>query len=223
MTSNQHPQSLYVGGLNRHIYLPPLLRRLKQSTRILSLNADGNLVDYRENKTSNGGIRGWRFSLQENSLEKMFGNTRYMIALTPTRTMSCGTRIDNQVYVDMNDLINFEYSESDYLILASCLCKSNLSLVIYITTRFMSIDILERARRFCKLVEVLYDQKSIVKFISAYSVQELFDNIELSENLENALGESVDSLASSLASSAVIEAIRSIERCISRLKEGCIG
>ena len=76
------------------------------------------------------------------------------------------------------------------------------------------------ARRFGKMVEIFYDKQIMVEFVSAVDIEELFEHVETKNLLESQiLGESVDSIASPLAASSVDEAIRSIERCVSRLSQ----
>ena len=216
MTSNQHPQSLYLGGLNRHVYLPPLLRELKNRVIVVSLNGD---VDYR---TLGGGKtrRDWKYLVSQGEVNNgVDGTIPFFVQLSPTRTMSCGYLVGNEVHVDIDNLITIEFSESDYLALSSTLNNQHLTLVPYITTVFTSIDILERARRFTKFVETIYDQNCSVQFRSTVTVDDLFRNVSV-DDLGNVVGDTVDSLASSLANGAVNEGIRSIDRCVSRLKEG---
>jgi predicted ATPase len=134
----------------------------------------------------------------------------------------------------LENICGEKYSELDYI----CLCQylgtpssahdtvgqPRKRLHIQITRPFSSADILDNARRFCKIVELLYDNHCDVVFESNVSVGELFEKLDGADVLENGLvGDTVDAKASSLASSTVSEALRGIERCISRLWEAGVG
>jgi cell division protein ZapE len=215
MTSNQHPQDLYINGLNRHVFLPPLLRVLQQS-KLVSL---GDGVDYRESGT--GGK--WRWSKLTDSTTTT--TLDYVsIPLSPTRTGKLARVAHGLLLVNVNELIDCELSDTDFLTIAKYLNENKLGIRVEIASPFVPGDILTRARRFAKLVETLYDRQCAVEWISAVATpDELFSNFNSTTSAtlkeEGLLGESVNAVATPLASSAVDEAVRGIARCVSRLRE----
>lgn len=215
MTSNQHPQDLYINGLNRHVFLPPLLGVLKQS-KLVSL---GDGVDYRESGT---GAK-WRWSKLTDTTTT--AHSDYLsIPLSPTRTVKLARVAHGLLLVNVDELIDCELSDTDFLTIAKYLNENKLGIRIKIASRFVPGDILTRARRFAKLVETLYDQQCAVEWISAVATPDkLFSNINSTTSAmlkeEGLLGESVNAVATPLASSAVDEAVRGIVRCVSRLRE----
>ena len=220
MTSNQHPQRLYSGGLNRHIFLPPLLRLLRESgCELVSLNdevgTDEVGTDYRS--TSGGIKRDWSWvPLRPASAPAL--PTETTIQLSPTRTLSLPQDEDCLI---MDSAALLDVGENDFLVLSEFLNKNGIALRLIVREPFQAIDILSSARRFCKLIEVLYDQRCRVIVASDLTPEALFHAVTGREELESKgiVGESGDALASSLAASAVDEAIRAIQRCTSRLTE----
>ena len=213
MTSNQHPQSLYSGGLNRHIYLPPILKELRAGCTLVSLDEEAS-VDYR---TLASGARGWRW-LQHSDVVP---DGDVVIPLSPSRNITL-PRSDDVVVTDMDSLVSADLSDADYVSIAEYLRSHNMSLRLLIDRSFKAVDILSSARRFGKLVEVLYDQRCPLEIVSRLSIGEIFADVIVpvdSLTASGAVGDTADALASPLASSAVSEGLVSITRCMSRLRE----
>jgi cell division protein ZapE len=214
MTSNQHPQNLYLGGLNRHLFLPPLLEVLKEECRILNLNAEGTDIDWRSSGNSNDREWSWSTRFDQLSLSPV------SISLSPTRSMtltSCATGglTTTCTYLTESDL----FTDADYLTLAKYLHAKNLGLVLDVcgVAPFKSSDILGRARRFGKLIEVLYDAKVKLEILTEKDhPSELFVSLSYSNKEEE---DKKQARASPLAHSAIDEAEKSINRCISRLRQ----
>jgi len=222
MTSNQHPQRLYSGGLNRHIYLPPFLRLLRDSgCRLVSLDDEAPIDFRRHHQRKLPSV--WGRKPIHDSTHFPSELPEELIPLSPTRVMilHAATTGSNSVHANMTELGSENFFESDYLKLCEYLKSQKKQLEISIDTPFTADSILGPARRFGKLVEILYDQQCDVIFLSNFEVDEIFSNIRDTTHLSSAglVGESVGSQASSLASSAVDEGVKSIERCVSRLYE----
>ena len=215
MTSNQHPQSLYMNGLNRHIYLPPFLNILKQSgCRLVSLDDKNSSVDYRNLGSVENRV--WRWTTTTSSLP-MAPPAQIKIPLSPTRSLDL-VQTSAGFSTSATYLTNDQFSDSDYVKLADFVGPKLLQ--ISVDSKFSASDILGPARRFGKLVEILYDKKINVEFVSSIQVNNLFESTNVQELIdEGYLGESLNSVASSLAASSVDEGLRSIERCLSRLSQ----
>jgi len=215
ITSNQHPQSLYANGLNRHIFLPPLLELLKSHARLV--NVDDPEADQQIDFRLNNGGRNWSWS-NTGATQKII--SKIEIPLSPTRELEVCVADSESVLAWVDQLIVGELSESDYLKIASFLKENELGLKLVIDRAFEPVDILGPARRFGKLIEVLYDQECRLAITSVVRREELFRKITREElDRTGAVGDSSDSLASNLASSAVDEALRAVSRCVSRLSE----
>ncbi|KAF4699909.1 hypothetical protein FOZ63_024386, partial [Perkinsus olseni] len=59
MTSNSRPNELFAGGLNRHVFIPPLLRALEQTCVVNSESSPQ--VDYRKVSDTPGKWAGSRY------------------------------------------------------------------------------------------------------------------------------------------------------------------
>ena len=221
MTSNQHPQALYTNGLNRHIYLPPFLKILRESAcRLVSLDNDqGDQIDYR-NLGSSSAIedRIWRWKLSKNTpMESR--KFDFQIPLSATRNLQL-TKTPRGFSASSSYLTKDQFSDSDYVKLADFLADEKSLLEIFVESKFSAGDILGPARRFGKLVEILYDKKINVEFVSSIEVKNLFEKSKVEDLMNKGLiGENLNSVASPLAASSVDEGFRSIERCLSRLSQ----
>jgi predicted ATPase len=218
MTSNQHPQSLYSGGLNRHVYLPPLLRELRRGVRMVSLDplggADFEVMDYRR---LSGEKSDWSWSTE---FPRVTDPSLLEIGLSPTRSLKFEKMNGIAVISHLEDFVS-NLNDGDFVTIARALKLKSIPIRLCITEPFRLVDILSTGRKFGKFIEVLYDEKCMVQIESKFSVQELFSEIFRDrQNLTKLVGETSDALASSLASSNVDEAYRSLDRCISRLS-GC--
>ena len=214
VTSNQHPQSLYPNGINRHIYLPALLRELKRGIRLVSLdNSEGDSVDYRT-LTSDGD---WQWS----SVSRLSASSTCIIQLSSTRTLILPADEGRHIIATVDELVLADLSESDYITVADFLNAKNFLLILRVDKPFKAFDILSRARRFGKLIEVLYDKGCKLRVESQLTIGDIFQDVSSSTSLESAgaVGESIDALASPLAIAAVDEAVRSLDRCVSRLRQ----
>ena len=216
MTSNQHPQALYTNGLNRHIYLPPFLKLLKESgCRIVSLDDDEN-VDYRTLAGEQNRVCRWTspLSSQKKNFEKI------SIALSPTRFLELEKFPDGVLSTSTSYLVNSDqFSDSDFIKLADFVDSKSV-LRIVVDSKFSAADILGSARRFGKLVEILYDKKTNVEFVSSVDISDLFEKSSTEDLIAKGfVGEAKESVASPLAAAAVDEGFRSLDRCFSRLAQ----
>lgn len=214
-TSNQHPQALYSAGLNRHIFLPRMLEALKAGCRLVSLDGP----DMRVESTRPG----WTFTEPKTS-ENSPSTQTHKIALSPTRFFKVSGHANQTHYnTSIESLISLEFSEADYWEIVAYFKSRGLGLELKLPPPFAPNDILNRARRFCKLVEILYDAQIPVRFVcnEEKGLHQLFANIQTSEGLKasGVLGETAQAAASPLAASAVDEGIRSIDRVVSRLRQ----
>jgi predicted ATPase len=134
--------------------------------------------------------------------------------------------VDQSVIVcNIEALTNQDLSEADYITLSQYLLNNNLRIEVIIRKKFSPADILGSARRFVKLIEVLYDKNvSVVIICSEFTPTSVFDEIYRVEKLieTGSIGAGPHSLASPLSLPAVSEAILSIARCRSRLEQ-CVA
>ena len=215
MTSNQHPQNLYIEGLNRHIYLPPLLRLIKSHCRLLSLDdaLSKKQIDHRA-RTS----QSLAWILSKAPTASPTSTRSVVIPLSATRTWSSGEMVKNGevVQAKSDDLIEGDLGEFDFIEIAKYLKRNrNLRLELIVQRPFTNpTDILGPTRRFCKLIEILYDEQVQLTLVSPVErIEDLFSLTNLVVTDESG------SLASSLAQSTVGEALRAIQRCTSRLSQ----
>lgn len=214
VTSNQHPQSLYPNGLNRHIYLPPLLKELKRGIRLVYLdNSEGDSVDYRT--LSND--RDWQWSPDS----PLSASSTCTIQLSPTRSLILPTDGGRHIIATVDELVLADLSESDFITFADFLNAKKFLLILRVDEPFKAVDILSRARRFGKLIEVLYDKGCKLCVESELTIENIFQEVSSGSSLESvgAVGESSDAIASPLAMASVDEAVRSLDRCVSRLRQ----
>ena len=196
MTSNQHPQALYQNGLNRHIFLPQLLEVLRQDCRLVSLGKDG--LDFRSIE------RKWKWTKSE----------KISIPLSPTRFISLdGTEDGASISCSMRQLTESELTDFDFVTTAQWLVDTGKKLrITHVDSKFEPRDVLGSARRFGKLIEVLYDRGVELELEGAIDPCEIFSELR---NLEES---EIEGKASSLAESAIQEALGAVRRARSRLR-----
>lgn len=209
LTSNQHPNDLYSDGLNRHVFLPPLLNQLKKGCRIVSLNDEENR-DFRKFGEK-------KFFPSEISKKDENDSILVEIPLSETRKLFIPVLPKTRVVVsEIERLIDSDLSESDFVTFANFLTIEKLSFEMHIKEKFKPLDILGPGRRFMKLIEVLYDKNIPFRIVSyGFDPLEIFDDLVVAS--ESEFFPFNDSKASPLSSSAVKEAILALDRCKSRL------
>ncbi|KAF4682042.1 hypothetical protein FOZ63_000862 [Perkinsus olseni] len=147
MTSNSRPNELFAGGLNRHVFIPPLLRALEQTC----------IVDYRRVSGTLGKWAGSRYYYPASSpsvaakfdgdFERIEGETFqgpwiFDLPHSTTRTLRGGQyKLANSrlrgVIVDFNSLCGKEYGEADFSTLADHFKLNNTVLFIRDVLRFV--------------------------------------------------------------------------------------
>jgi cell division protein ZapE len=177
MTSNRHPNELYESGLNRHLYLPPLIEALKLGSRLVNLDFGGQSVDYREvaGSTEIGEI----FASDEKLLEKWRGGPgnseiEASVSLSESRRLAIFSN-ENGVRLDFNTLCSESVSELDFVTIADA-CVGKRAFLFNVPITFTSDDILTTLHRFGKFIEICYDKKISLSF--AFSEPEkIFDSV----------------------------------------------
>ena len=210
MTSNQHPKDLYAQGLNRHIFMPPLLHQIKGSFRIISLNDEAS-IDFR---TVSLERKNW---IHKTSFPHFFGEKLALkIPLSPSRSITLAVKAGTRTVSFKTE--DIEMSEGDYVVFLEYLSLHKMDIELHISGKFKPVDILFAARRFTKFIEAIYDREEIgLTIISASKPSGVFDlilqDIEFfSPNSETPLY---------CPQSSIQEALLSISRCKSRLDQ-CI-
>ncbi len=173
MTSNEHPENLYLHGLNRHVFLPPLVKELRTNCRIISLGVEGE--DYR---LKQGGRPAWRWLNGLGEKMKKNPDTSYVeqLWLSASRVVELPVVDGCCVSVDADFLLGEQFG--DYDSLANFLCENKYLLRVRIGSPFQKKDAFTRIPRFAKLVETLYDKREcFVEFMAEVGVEELFSGI----------------------------------------------
>lgn len=192
-TSNRSPDSLYLGGLNRSVFLPfiPLLKK-----HCVIINMD-NQPDYR--MLHNFDEQMYLFPLNtttENRLSSIFADlcgNRSIITIDIPVMMGRSLRVTNACL----PCHSFEKNSSVCLFSFSELCDASIGAADYLAiSKHFSIVIVSgipvfnpanknQMRRFITLIDVLYDNK--VRFICSASVKpsELFGGVSTCNNSAN--------------------------------------
>ncbi len=195
MTSNQHPQSLYQNGLNRHIFLPQLLEALRQDCRLVSLGKEG--VDFRSIE------RKWTWIKSDRK--------NISLPLSPTRSIHM-TEYGACISCPIETLSESELTDFDFVTIAQWLVDNQKKLrITRVDSKFEPRDVLGSARRFGKLIEVLYDRGVELELEGSADPRDIFSDLR---NLEES---ELEGKASTLAESAIQEALGAVRRARSRL------
>ncbi|KAF4664306.1 hypothetical protein FOZ61_000959 [Perkinsus olseni] len=228
MTSNSRPNELFAGGLNRHVFIPPLLRALEQTCVV---------VDYRKVSDTPGKWAGSRYYHPASSpsvaakfdgdFERIEGELFqgpwiFDLPHSTTRTLRGGQyKLANSqlrgVIVDFNSLCGKECGEADFSALADHFKLNNTVLFIRDVPVFGQLDGLGSGRRFGKLVEILYDKSIPVRILASNTAERIFAPIS---NSQDAIEELIGDEISVAARGAVLEAsCCALDRSVSRLFE----
>eukprot|EP00397_Hematodinium_sp_SG-2012_P022045 GEMP01022817.1.p1 GENE.GEMP01022817.1~~GEMP01022817.1.p1 ORF type:complete len:559 (+),score=127.28 GEMP01022817.1:90-1766(+) len=172
MTSNRKPEDLYTDGLNRHVFLPPLLSKLHGYCKVISVDTDSDyrLLQMQEDAacgaetdrvfhwpSTDGGdafIDHWMVKLaDELKPEKRTFNIAY------GRTMEVNVLSSNIGVFDFNDLCGREkgskhYSVDDYFALTK-----HLHTFIVRNVPELQVDHHNEARRWTNFIDACYENQ----------------------------------------------------------------
>jgi cell division protein ZapE len=154
MTSNYHPDRLYLDGLQRERFLPAI-RLLKTRLDVLEVDAG---VDYRRLKLQ--GLRAWHTGAEAGAaMERIFGELQdveeeHHPLDVEGRRIPCRRRAGGLVWFDFAALCGGPRSYTDYVDLAMRFHTVMLSGVPRLGPQQA-----DAARRFTWLVDVLYDER----------------------------------------------------------------
>lgn len=171
-TSNVEPKNLYLGGLQRDLFLPAI-DMINEYTDIVNIDSG---IDYRlrfldKAKTyfsplNDAAAQGMQYNFDHLAPEPGSANATIEIE---GRELTSVRRADGVIWFDFNELCDGPRSQNDYIELAVCFHSILLSKVPAMG-RLQE----DQARRFINLVDVLYDH-SVKLIISAeVAVSELY-------------------------------------------------
>ena len=181
-TSNYHPDTLYLNGLQRQRFLPAI-ELLKRELKVV--NVDGG-SDYRQRVTQREPL----FLVADNAEE---ANTHEESLTTWFERISSGTSLDQQhilvhdrtvpvkrlakniVWFEFKELCGGTYSHSDYLEIAHHYPTVFLSHI-----PCMTADNAPEARRFTWLIDVLYDNNVRLVASSEVTPKNIYTDGEMS-------------------------------------------
>lgn len=171
-TSNVEPKNLYLGGLQRDLFLPAI-DMINEYTDIVNIDSG---IDYRLrfldkakiyfNPLDDEAAEGMQYNFDHLAPEPGLANATIEIE---GRELTSVRRADGVIWFDFDELCDGPRSQNDYIELAVCFHSILLSKVP--TMGRLQED---QARRFINLVDVLYDH-SVKLIISAeVPVSELY-------------------------------------------------
>ncbi|KAF4666706.1 hypothetical protein FOL47_003942 [Perkinsus chesapeaki] len=209
MTSNSKPRDLFNKGLNRHIFIPPLLKILEQTCVVVDLNEDkiDHQTDYRKTSGTASKWTGSRyyFPASDASVAAEFqadfsgipgrlvdGPWVFTLPHSTTRKIEGSYfKVEHgevaAVWCEFDALCEKELGETDYSALADHLQRVNTTLFINNVPIFAELDGLGSGRRFGKLIELLYDKAVAVRILAADSPMAIFSPISGSNDVMDAM------------------------------------
>ena len=172
MTSNYHPQELYPNGLARHLFVPAI-NLIMQRFTIFAVDGDD---DYRQLSLRDGDV--YFYPLDDttnNKMTELFERIACGINLPPQvvlqgRQVETVRRSSDAVWFDFATLCQGERSQVDYLRLADRFGMVFLSAV----PQLNKPELVDAARRFTWLVDILYDRKIGLVISAAVPTQQLY-------------------------------------------------
>ncbi|MCK4840319.1 MAG: AFG1 family ATPase [Methylococcales bacterium] len=165
-TSNQHPDDLYKGGLQRELFLP-FIALLKQSSEILELVAkeDYRLSHFKAMKTVFYSEEKGADEFLQQSFNELTncGNTEIKRLKVQGRELEFAAVHGDILFSSFEELCNRPLGSADYLIVAS-----EYSTIFIAEIPIFSVEIRDQVRRFVTLIDTLYE--SNVKLICTLAV-----------------------------------------------------
>ena len=162
ITSNAHPDNLYIDGLQRQ-KLMKSINLLRKRIEIFHLKGD---IDYRTNKIINLDHKYTEF-FKDDDIHKLINNTFGINNINneliiKDRKFICKNLSNNFLWIDFTSFFKNATSSSDY----NYICEKFDWIFIsdFISCDDDSIDIV---RRFISFIDIAYMKKSKVKFFSA--------------------------------------------------------
>ena len=184
-TSNRPPHELYLGGLNRHVYVPALCATLASAGVVQHcLEADGG--DYRDVLTAVASRR--RTAAESESASRYYPERRGLVAslesrggplrphpplaLSRSRSMPIRRANDGCCVLTFEEVCDAPLAAHDYLTLAERFRVVGLEDVPALTTEHHNA-----ARRLIMLIDVLYDRQVELHVASTTPLERLFDGL----------------------------------------------
>ena len=180
MTSNYHPQELYPNGLARHLFVPAI-NLIMQRFTVFAVDGDD---DYRQLSLRDGDV--YFYPLDDttnNKMTELFDRIACGINLTAQvvlqgRQVEAVRRSSDAVWFDFVTLCQGDRSQVDYLRLADRFGMVFLSAV----PQLNKPQLVDAARRFTWLVDILYDRKIGLVISAAVPTQQLYGGAKLGES-----------------------------------------
>ena len=162
ITSNAHPDNLYIDGLQRQKFMKSI-NLLKTRIEIFHLEGD---IDYRTNKIINLDHKYTKF-FKDDDIHKFINNTFGINNINneliiKDRKFICKNLSNNFLWIEFNSFFKNPTSSSDYNYVCEKFDWVFISDFIYCDDD--SIDIV---RRFISFIDIAYMKKSKIKFFSA--------------------------------------------------------
>ena len=221
MTSNSHPINLYSGGLNRHLYIPPLITALQEGCRLVDL---GDTHDYRKEmvKESSHGIYFNDRVAMERTWNEIKGiSTNFQVPISSSRFMPVSikrTESINGISVNFETLCKEARSEADFIALADFSLAENSPLFVFGVPLFDCDDLVGIARRFGRFVEICYDKDVRVRIGGCVPAEQLYNKVFGQKKMLTL--EEAERLGMTIAAEGTLnEALSAAERAQSRLIE----
>jgi cell division protein ZapE len=185
MTSNKRPELLYENGLNRHLYLPPLIALLKQGCRRVDLDHAGLTFDFRTLKSER---RGAYFTderlftdLWTAQVEGEEKDLNWLIPGSKTREIEMRIK-NNGILLNCHEIASEKFSDFDHVALGQWLKTKEASCFVRNVPKFSRKDFSGLAKRFGKFVEVMYDLQVPLFIHAEASPDEVFAEAQGAED-----------------------------------------
>eukprot|EP00656_Telonema_subtile_P023432 TRINITY_DN2487_c0_g1_i1.p1 TRINITY_DN2487_c0_g1~~TRINITY_DN2487_c0_g1_i1.p1 ORF type:complete len:423 (+),score=76.12 TRINITY_DN2487_c0_g1_i1:231-1499(+) len=175
-TSNRAPSDLYTGGLNRHAYIPGLVKLMEQHCRVVGLDSG---TDYRRLHAGHG--KQSVTSSTTHTLPKAF-ELHSGVALTASTATKLKVMMGRELVVP-RQAAGVAYFSFDQLCGEAVGAADYLALVKhYHTIVLEDVPLLGRrepdlTRRFISLVDLMYDHQRLLVCSASTSVQGLFPEL----------------------------------------------
>ena len=176
ITSNSSPQDLYPSGLNRHIYLPPLVGALRAGSRLINLDHGGVTEDFRRSKFQAAG----KIFETEKDLEQFWEDlpdrlNLEIVNLSESRKLHFSVK-GEWVMLEFSSLCCSDaFSEFDFVTLAEAVGNRKF-LLSGVPEKFSGFEAENFAKRFGKFLEIFYDKRIFIA-LSLKSSEELFSEV----------------------------------------------
>lgn len=167
LTSNQHPNDLYTGGLQRELFIP-FIRLIKKKLTIIELETkeDYRLTDSKATKTV---FYVKQKGCENNFLQKKFNELTCYGSMKPINIFVKGRAVDflnahtDILLTSFDELCNRPLGAIDYLAIAE-----KFKIILIADIPLLSPEIRDQCRRFVTLIDTLYEKK--VKIICTLDV-----------------------------------------------------